>query len=561
MVNQEIDPRAAAHNAGMRIESLPFAEIAGQSKLFLDYIADPPALKNFYPSALASHTEIPLLIPEVLRRYQVDRDALCDILAEQNQRFGCGKKTLYSIELLRSQTTVAVLTGQQAGLFSGPLYTVYKALSAVKMAACLKARGSGAVSVFWAATEDHDFAEVSHAKIVSREVEVAKVTYRPAAYVEKSAVGSVPIDDSVRRAVSKLMANLPATEFSVQTQELLESAYVPGGTFGSSFAALISRLFARYGVVVVDPMDAGLKRLASPIYQAAIERSSEIVSAIRERSDELKDAGYHAQVTVGEDYFPLFWYDDEGRRLSLKTIDDDHVRVADTGEKFTLDDLKKAAESQPERFSPGVMLRPVVQDYLFPTACYFGGGAEIAYFAQNSEVYRVLGRPVTPILHRQSFTVIETRSAKALNNLGLTFADLFRGSDTLRASVVKHIIDPQTASLFADVEENVNTELHRLDQALSAIDPTLAAGFAKRCRKMLYHISATKIRFENVRLRKEETLERQLRSVSSNLLPHGQLQERTLNVSQFLDRYGMYFIDLIYQRIDLDDRSHRVIYL
>jgi uncharacterized protein YllA (UPF0747 family) len=235
--------------------------------------------------------------------------------------------------------------------------------------------------------------------------------------------------------------------------------------------------------------------------------------------------------------------------------------VSETDLKFTRDELAHIAENEPERLSPGVMLRPVVQDYLFPTICYFGGGAEIAYFAQNSEVYRILERPVTPILHRQSFTVIDARAARTLDKYDLKFADLFKGFEPLASGIVERFVNPTASRLFADAEENINLELDRLDQEISRIDPTLAENLATRRRKILYHIGALRKKFHRVQIERDEIADRQLRGLFASLLPDGQLQERRLNVGSFLARYGPYFIDWVYDSVDLDERGHRLLYL
>lgn len=560
-MKQEIDCTSASGELRVRVESLPFSEIPGQSKLFLDFIADPAALARFYPTGVTTHSDVALRIPDVLAGFKVDRERLADALKAQNILFGAGSLTLENIELLRRPGTVAVLTGQQAGLMTGPLYTIYKALSAVKMAVCLNDRGFDAVPVFWAATEDHDFDEVSIATVAAGEGNLVDVRHIPEKYSEKMPVGKVELDGSVGEAINELFSTLPQTEFTAEITEIFENAYRPGATFGSSFASLISRIAAGYGLIVVDPLDLELKRLASPIYVKAVENAREIVTAVIERGRELADAGYHVQVAVGEDYYPFFLQDEEGRRTTLKFVDGDSVGAVDSRTKITPGELKDLAVNSPERLSPGVMLRPVVQDYLFPTVCYFGGGAEIAYFAQNRAVYDTLRRPVTPILHRQSFTIVEARFSRTMEKLGLELIDLLGETDGLRSDLVARVIDPGTAKLFADVEEKVNTELHRLDEALSAIDLSLASAFAKRRRKMMYHIAATHKNFERTRLAKDEVVDRQLRAALANLAPRGALQERSINVAQFLDRYGMYFIEWVYRSIDLSDSGHRVIYL
>jgi uncharacterized protein YllA (UPF0747 family) len=196
-----------------------------------------------------------------------------------------------------------------------------------------------------------------------------------------------------------------------------------------------------------------------------------------------------------------------------------------------------------------------------PTVCYFGGGAEISYFAQSGEVYRILDRPVTPIIHRQSFSFVETKHAKTLNRYDLDLADLFHGIEAILPGIVEKYLNSDTAALFADVEEKINAQLHRLDEDLLTVDTSLVENLAKRRRKILYHIAALRNKFRHVQLRKDETINRQFETLFASLMPNGALQERSINIAYFLNRYGINFIDWIYQASDLDDKGHRVIYL
>ena len=557
---QKIELSKENAGANLRVESLPFDKIPGQSKLFLKYQSDPLSLRKFYPSVVSEHTEVAKRIPEVLATYRTDRDWLCDVLAEQNRGFGVGKKTLENINQLRQKDAVAVVTGQQAGLFGGPLYTVYKALSAIQMAQCLNDRGFNAVPVFWAATEDHDFDEIASAEVIGNDSQIRKVTTAVRPSLEGLPVGNVTIDSSIRKTIDELIDALPATEFSNATKALFEESYCEDDSFGRSFAKLIARLLSQYGLIVLDPIDERIKKLVSPIYSEAVEKADVIVDTLLDRNTELAEAGFHSQVLIEKDYYPLFWHDNDGARRSLKR-DGELLHVTGTRETLSREDLVSAAAKEPQQLSPGVMLRPVVQDFLLPTVCYFGGSAEISYFGQNSEVYRVLERPVTPILHRQSFTIVESKHQRTLERFGLDLTDLFKGLDALLPDIVGRYLDPGTSGTIAEVEEKINGELNRLDQNFSEIDATLAANLATRRRKILYHISALYKKFQATQLRKNENADRQLRGAFASLLPHGTLQERSINAASFLDRHGKYFIDWVYESIDLDDKGHRIIYL
>jgi len=228
-VEQEIACPGSSGNIILRAASVPFAQIPGQSKLFRQYQNDPLSLKKFYPSVVASHTEISERIPQVLASYGVDREKLCNALIAINQRMNASERVFEHISLLREADCVAVLTGQQAGLFSGPLYTLYKALSAVRAAECLRGRGYKAVPVFWIATEDHDLDEVNSAYVLDKDSQLLEV--KTGVSASDLPVGNVCFDASIESAVSELLASLKQTEFSSELKQLLQSSYAPGDDF------------------------------------------------------------------------------------------------------------------------------------------------------------------------------------------------------------------------------------------------------------------------------------------------------------------------------------------
>lgn len=548
-------------NVTLGTESLPFSEVPHQSRLFIQYQTDPLSLREFYPNAIERHTDISGRIDDVLTNYVVDRDALCDVLDEANRAAGASEATIRNIELLREKDCVAVVSGQQAGLFTGPLYTIYKALSAVKHAECLRGRGFNAVPVFWIATEDHDFLEVSNTYAVNKAGDLAEFRNEPKRCFDNLPVGYVKLDESIGETIDEMFRQLPHTEFTDDLRKMIEECWAPEIEYGEAFARLMSRLLGDYGLILLCPLDERLKHLAQPIYIAAIEKSDEIVNCLKRRSELLAERGYHAQVLIEDDYFPMFWQAKNRRRHALKKTSDGTFKAKDLDREFTRDELAAIARSEPHRFSPSVVLRSVVQDYLLPTVCYYGGAAEIAYFAQSGEVYRLLDRPVTTILHRQSFTFIESKHRKTLDKFGLELKDLFGGAEELVTRIVEEHLNSETSRLFADVEERINIELNRLDQNLVNVEPTLADGLAKRRRKIIYHIGNLRRKFYRAQYQKDEAIRRRFESAMTSLMPNGHLQERSLNVNSFLNHYGKYFVDWIHQAIDLDDKGHRILSL
>jgi bacillithiol synthase len=547
--------------AGLRVETLSFERIPQQSRLFLDYLRDPVALRRFYPSAVRFHHELAARAPEVLAAHRTDRQQLCDALEAMNRSWGASDETLANIAHLRQSDCLAVVSGQQAGLFTGPLYTIYKALSAVKLAGCLTQRGTPAVPVFWIATEDHDFPEVATAEFIGCDCRLASVSVQSEMHAEGSPVGSVHLDASINETTKRLLDVLPTTEFIPEVEKLLRETWAEGRGYGEAFARMMTRLTGRYGLILLDPLDAKLKQLAAPLYAEAVERAPEIATALVTRSRELEEAGYHAQVATSENVFPLFLHTADGARHAVTRAADDSYKVKDSREEFTAEELTELARREPQRFSPNVTLRAVVQDYLLPTVAYFGGAAEIAYFAQTAEVYRILNRPATPILPRASMTIVERRTWRTLERYGLGLPDLFDGLDAILARVVEEHLGSETAQTFNRTEESINRELDGLQEQLRNIDPTLSEALETGRRKINYQLEGLRTRFHRAQMSRDRAAHRQLERAFAALYPHKTLQERHINITSLLARHGFYITNWIYDAINLGSSDHQIVYL
>ena len=547
--------------SGLRVETLPFERVPHQSRLFLDYLKDPLSLRKYYPGAVRFHHELQQRVPDVLAAHQVDRNQVADALAARNQRWGAPEETLNNINLLRDPDTVAVVSGQQAGLFTGPLYTIYKALSAVKLAGCLRQRNTKAVPVFWIAAEDHDFIEVAKAEIIGRDCQLKHVDISTDLHREGQPVGRVVLDDSINAIIDQLFELLPNSEFADDMKKLVQQSWQPGRGYVDSFATMMTALLGRYGLIFLDPLDAEMKKLAAPLYAAAVRQAPEIATAVEQRSRDLENAGYHAQVLATATSFPLFLHDEDGARRALLRVENGNYQAKDTEQQYSIEELAELAQHEPQRFSPNVTLRAVVQDYLLPTIAYYGGAAEIAYFAQTAEVYRVLERPATPILPRSSLTMIERHTGRVLERYGLTLADFFEGLEPVTKRVVEEHLGASTARSFDAAEQNVNQELDRLKTELHAIDPTLANALETGRKKIQYQLDGLRTRFVRAQMTRDEAAHRQLQRAADQLYPNKDLQERHINVTSLLARHGTYVIEWIYNAINLGDNDHQVVYL
>lgn len=556
----ETDCYSRPENFSLRLEPLPFDRIPQQSRLFLDYQRDPAALRHFYPSAVRYHYELANRIPEVLAHYKTDRRALCDALERANRGWDAGEATFKNIAALREAGTVAVVSGQQIGLFTGPLYTIYKALTAVKLAGCLTQRGNRAVPVFWMASEDHDWHEVAGSEVIACDGRLAGVVASPELHRANAPVGTVVLDESIAETVRRLLDVLPETEFSPELKTIVSDAYQAGRSYTDAFARLIAALTNRFGLVLFDPLDGELKRLAAPIYAAAVRSAPELAAAVETRSRELEAAGYHAQVFPSTDAFPLFLQDD-GTRQSLTRTAGGNYRAKNSEREYTLKELAERAERSPADFSPNVTFRAVVQDYLLPTVAYIGGAAEIAYFAQVAEVYRLLERPATPILPRASLTIIERRTARTLEKYELSLPDFFEGLDHVIARVVEEHLGSEAAQSFGTADAAVNQALDELKTQLQQFDPTLAEALEGGRRKINHQLAGLRTRFHRAQMARDRAAHRQLERAATMLYPERNLQERHINITSILARHGLYALDWIYDAINPGTTDHQVIYL
>jgi bacillithiol synthase len=544
--------------AGRLDHAIRFTDMPRMTRLFTDYLYDYEKVARFYTgcgregSPFAEHAAR-------IGAQEFDRKRVPDALERINRRAGSSDLTFKHIDMLRRTGSVAIVTGQQAGLFNGPLYTVHKALTVIKLASCLRDQGIEAVPVFWIASEDHDYEEVNHCRLVDLDGHLKDVRYEPETRKQDVPVGHIELDEGIGRAVDEFIAQLPRSEFLPEIERDLRESYGAGAGFAEAFARLMARLFHDYGVVLLDPLDEELKQVAAPLYSEAIEKSSEIARALVERSQELVAAGYHAQVHVAEDMVPLFIMDD-GRRLAM-TQTDGRFQVKGSERSFSKEEIVELARRCPNCFSPNVTLRPVVQDYLLPTAAYIGGPAEVAYFAQVRAVYETLGRQLPCVLPRTSLTIIEGRHQKTLKKYRLQLQDFFDGLHAAITKVVEQSLDRETAGIFAETEKMFSDQLGKLEELLRRADPTLSHSIKRARAKIIYQIEHLRTRFIHASAHREETTYRQVERAYTTLFPDKNLQEREMNIYYFLSRYGPSLIEELYAAADIGFSNHQLIYI
>ena len=539
-------------------DSLRFTDIPRTTRLFNDFLYNYPNVERFYTNygrsvePLADHAHR-------IGSQTFDRKRVPDALERINRRVGSPDLTFKHIEMLRNPGTVAIVTGQQAGLFTGPLYTIHKALTVIKLAACLREQNVAAVPVFWVASEDHDYEEVNHCTVIDTEGRLKRVQYDASGHKPDEPVGRVALCEGIGQTIDEFLAQLPPSEFIPALEADLRESYAEGVGFADAFSRLLARLFREYGVVLFDPLDEELKQVAAPLYSEAIKKSTEIAEALVDRSRELEQSGYHAQIKVSDDMVPLFIMDD-GRRAALIQQDGRFV-VKGSDRSFSREELIELAGRCPGCFSPNVTLRPVVQDYLLPTAAYIGGPAEIAYFAQLRVVYEKLGRQEPCVLPRASFTIVEGRHQKTMKKYGLQLSDFFDGLHPAVTKVVEHGPDRDTAIAFTETERVLGEYLDKLGVALRRTDASLSDPLKRAREKISYQLEHLRTRFIHSSAHREETTYRQVERAFATLYPEKNLQERELNVYYFISRYGPTLIRELYDAAELGFSNHKLVYI
>jgi len=539
----------------VKAHCLPFSQIPHTTRLFTDFLAYSPQVQSFYPRS----PQFREWLKAESARISYDssrRERVAAILERQNKSWNASARTLANLERLR-KGAATVVTGQQVGLFGGPMFAIYKALTAVKLADEASVAGVEAVPVFWLATYDHDLAEVNHVSIPGADGALHRLA-TSSHTVPGAPVSAVGFGDEITPVVERALALLGDNEPS----RFLGESYRAGETLGNAFARLYSRIFADWGVIVLDASDAELSRVAEPIYRAAIERSGELTAALLDRAKALETAGYHQQVKVTESSVLLFTTR-QGARTPISRPD--HAGAGEflidgqTAERLPEAELLAEIGAHPEKFSPNVLLRPAVEDYLLPTLAYSGGAAETAYFAQAGAVYESLLGRVTPIVPRFSATLVEPKVERLLERHEIVVTDTFEGPEALRGKISARNLPEDLQAAFETAKQSFDFNLTAVKQRLEKLDKTLGDAAETARSKMQHQLEKLYAQAARAEAQKGELVTRHAAILSDALYPDKGLQERTFGGIYFMARYGLDLLQQLYQTIHTDCHDHQII--
>jgi len=507
-------------------DCFPITAAPGLSRLFLDYSAGADSVRRFYAPSLAPdwqrRPEVPAHWPELMA-----------LLAAQN----AGANAAAGIESLRQGAGV-VVTGQQVGLFGGPLFTPFKAATAIARARQATAAGHPHAAIFWLASEDHDFAEINHVTLPARR-ELRKLVYAAMPETPRP-VGSVVLDQSIDPLIEQAWELLGASD----AMDALAEAYKPGRTFAQAFRDFYAKVFAAQGLIILDAESRDIHRMGAPVLRAAIERADELHAALLTRNRELESAGYHVQVAVAAQSSMLFLKDAQsGARVALKRIAANGTEPSGLWQagrqKYSTDDLVGILAAEPERISPAALLRPVFQDYLLSTSLTIGGPAEIAYFAQSAVLFEaILGR-MTPVHPRLSATLVEPSVAELLHKHDLTVERVITETQqSLTHLLAARAMPVEGKRKLAAAGNALDTELDSVLAWMRSLDAGLGRSAETAASKMRYQMNRLRRLGANFQLQREASLARHAEAISQALYPNGVLQERLHGAAYYFARYG-----------------------
>lgn len=482
------------------------------------------------------------------------RQEMAACVAAQQARRSAPPEARAAAAKLADPRTVTVVTGQQAGAFGGPLYTLLKAINAIQLARRAEATlGRPVVPVFWVDAEDHDWDEVAGSTLLDRNGQPRTLTIAPPDGAGELPVGQLRLDDRIVEALDALEATLIRTDFTVPMTQGLRLAYQPGAGMADAFARFLDSILGPHGLVVFDPSDPAAKPLAAGVFARELAEPGRTAALAIHAGRELDALGHAPQVVPQPDAVAVFRM--EGRRTPIRR-QDGRLVAGDT--TFDPEDLAREAASEPHRFSPNVLLRPIVQDTLLPTVCYVAGPSELAYLGQLREVYAWFGVPMPLIYPRASATLVDAATARFVSRYDVRLEDLQPQDEAALNRLLEAQLPQTVEASLADAEASVRTAMERVIEVIPAVDPTLAGAARSTLGKIEHEIKTLHGKMIQAAKRRDETLRRQFIRAQVQTFPLGQPQERTLGLPYFLNQYGPALIDRLIEELPLDLGQHWV---
>lgn len=540
----------------MRLES---AAVQYKSPLVNMYLNDFPRVAHLFehdprnPGSFSDRYDI------IMRDYHTDRKTLVRILTEYNEILQCGDLTRQNLRKLEASDATVVITGQQAGVFTGPLYTIYKAITAVQLAAELTARtGRNVIPMFWVAAEDHDFAEVDHIYVVNREknIERLRLEHDPGG---KYSVGHIPVTEAVFDLICRLEENTNPSEWKGEILDKVSEMARNSANLAEWFARIMAWLFKDHGLVMVNPLLRELRRLWSGTFEEFLSKSAQVSEKLSAAAGLVRDLGVEPQVEKNKANVNMFIYVN-GERLPLFRSGESFGVRGGSGE-WTLEELLAAAGETPDLFSPNVVLRPVAQDALLPITAYIAGPGEISYYALYRDIYRLFNQRMPVIYPRANISLLEPGIARNMKEYGIVLAE---GIDGLHRKLQIQLedrdvigIDTMFDAYVAEVEQSYRNFILKA----AGTDKELTRHGEESLGKLIYQLEYFRKKTRQCHRKSCDTLVSRFNNIENQVFPRNNWQERVHNIFPFLFKYGTDFINELARLPLLDNNDHKLVHI
>jgi bacillithiol biosynthesis cysteine-adding enzyme BshC len=511
--------------------------------LFLDYQYRFDAVSPFFHGDPRSPRAWRDVASE-LRGRRHPTDEVIPAIARLNGSLGADDVALASAEAL-GRGALAVVTGQQVGLLGGPLYTLYKALSAVRLARWASSTlEREIVPLFWMDADDHDFDEVRHAYVLGSSNDVVDLRYDSSDPESRVPVGGRKLEPSISELLSAAAEALAPSEFKEDVLGAVGSCYAPGRTMSDAFGSFLLHMTRGTGLLVVDPTIPELKRAAAGLFDRELRGGTASSRVVRETTERLLALGYHAQASPPESNVNLFYADPNREPIAAEEAEERARRVRE----------------EPERFSPNVLLRPLYQDTLFPTVAYVAGPSEVAYFAQLKDVYAHFETTMPLIASRSSFTVIERPQARFLERYGVDVTRLDSDDESVLNEILRQHAPKKLEEDLTRARSCIQDITKALEKDLASVDTTLVPTVQSTRGKLLHHLKELESKALRAVKRKNETVRNQFLATRTALFPDFSPQERKLSPLVFLNKYGWHFTRMIEEKAEPNAQAHLLLY-
>lgn len=524
----------------------------GYSGIFLDFLAGKDSARQFFSARR---------IEDVASRLDVlsyDRERIAAILERQNRAFGASDDTFANIEKLKEKRALCAFTSQQACLFGGPLLIIIKALAIAKAARRYSEQlNRPVVPVFWIAGDDHDFEEVNHTYVLDRQGETARISYETPPAVELP-TAEIRFSDvaELEKVKGALKAVLGDTDFTPELYDLIDSSYTTDSTFVTAFGKLVARLTGQFGLILFSPGDPAVKKSAAPFFTEILNKQDELHNVITTTNRHIERHGYHLQVQKKDNVTHLF-YNLDGRRPV--TRQGDNFFIGDR--RYTEDELRQCIDESPDRASPDVMLRPVLQSYLFPVLTQKGGPSEIAYLAQINPIFALFSLAAPYYMARPSVTFVEKRFEKLMAEYEIAFEELTGDIEQVVNRVLAKSFPDNLESTFEQLKRDVEHRFSEFVGESLKFDPALRQFATQTYGKIDFTLKQFEGKVFASHKKKSKKTRDRIYQLWHTVYPNRALQERSLNVAYFLSRYGLDFISFMYDNIDCEKKAHQVVHL